>query len=364
MPASRPALAALVALVTAAGTAGAQQWEAVAAPTTTSLRGVSTPNDSIVWVSGARGAVARSIDAGATWQLVPVPGADSLDFRDIEAFDARTATVLSIGPGDASRIYRTTDGGQSWALQFRNADTTAFYDCFSFWSPARGLAMSDPGDGRFRILRTVDGGATWTLLPAADSPTALPGEAGFAASGTCVATAAGGHAWIATGGGPRARALHSADHGATWSASDIAPIAAGAAPRGAFSIAAASPSLLVATGGDYERPTDAVAVVARSLDGGARWQPVDGRAPGGYRSGVAFVPDRGGRVLVAVGTSGTDYSIDGGRSWMAADTLPLNAVAFASSRAGWAVGPRGTVARWRGGFPPARVPVSGKARQP
>ncbi len=339
-----------VALTAGALPAAAQGWDVVAAPTLTSLRGVSAPSEQVVWVSGARGTVARSGDAGRTWALVSVPGADSLDFRDIEAFDAMTATVLSIGNGGDSRIYRTRDGGATWTLQFTNPDTAAFYDCFSFWTPQHGIAMSDPVEGRFRILHTADGGTTWKALPAATSPEALEGEAGFAASGACVATAPGGHAWIATGGGPESRVLHSTDYGVTWQAHSITPVAAGAAPRGAFAVAAFGPRTLVAAGGNYERPADDASNIALSDDGGVHWRPPAGRRPGGYRSGVAYVPGEEGRVLVAVGTSGTDYSIDGGERWIAADTLGLNAVTFVSSRMGWAVGPRGRVVRWRGNF--------------
>lgn len=341
---------ALPALPALTGSLFAQRWEVVAAPTTTSLRGVSAPSAEVVWVSGAGGAVARSTDGGDTWIRADVPGADSLDFRDIAAFDAATAYVLSIGNGAQSRIYRTADGGRTWALQFTNPDSAAFYDCFAFWDAQRGIAMSDPVDGRFRILVTDDGGAAWRPVAPAAAPEALAGEAGFAASGTCVATGAPGEAWIVTGGGARARALHTMDYGATWSAGDVTPIAAGAPPRGAFSVAFAGDGRLVATGGNYEAPADTSGIVALSTDRGATWRAVTGPVPGGYRSGVAVVPGTSGQVVVAVGTSGTDYSLDGGRSWIPADTLALNAVVFARPDRGWAVGPRGRVVRWTGEF--------------
>ena len=353
---------ALVAGVLAAHPARAQGWQLVDAPTRTSLRGLSTPSEGVVWVSGARGTVARSIDGGATWQLVSVPGADSLDFRDIEAFDAQRALVLSIGNGAQSRIYGTADGGATWTLRFTNPDSAAFYDCMAFWDASRGIAMSDPVAGRIRVLRTSDGGSSWTPLPAEASPVALEGEAGFAASGTCLATGSGGRAWIVTGGGPRARALRTTDFGASWTASDIPPVAAGAAPRGAFSVAVHDGTRLVVTGGNYEAPGDTTGNVALSPDGGVTWAAPGGSAPRGYRSGAAFVPGTGGRGVVAVGTSGTDHSLDGGETWTAADTLALNAVSFASPAVGWAVGPRGRVARWRGDFSVHRIRTSGKER--
>ena len=39
-----------------------------------------------------------------------MPGAEGLDFRDVDAFDAETAYPLSIGEGEKSRIYKTADG--------------------------------------------------------------------------------------------------------------------------------------------------------------------------------------------------------------------------------------------------------------
>lgn len=340
---------ALLLLLLLAPAAGAQ-WTRVDAPTTTSLRGVSVPSPRVVWVSGARGTVARSVDAGATWRLVNVPGADSLDFRDVEAFGPDTALVLSIGNGAQSRIYRTTDGGATWTLQFTNPDSAAFYDCFAFWDSRRGIAMSDPVGGRFRIITTADGGVTWTPVPPENVPPALAGEAGFAASGTCLATHGNGLGWLVSGGGARARAYRTVDHGRTWQVSEIPPITAGAGSRGAFSVTALDALTLVAVGGDYEKPSEASGNVAISTDGGITWRAPRGRLPAGYRSGVAAVQTHGDRALVAVGTSGTDISVDWGDSWVTVDSLPLNAVAFLGEEIGWGVGPRGVVARWnRGG---------------
>lgn len=354
----------IAAALLAAGGASvaAQGWMAQPVPTTASLRGLSVPSDSVVWASGTGGTVVRTTDGGASWQVVRVPGADSLDFRDIEAFDGQTAFVLSIGNGALSRIYVTRDGGATWSLQFRNADSSAFYDCFAFWSRERGIAMSDPVRETFRLLSTVDGGATWRVHDDHASPRALAGEAGFAASGTCTVAGAGGRAWIVTGGGPRARILRSADFGRTWSAHDLSPIAAEAPPRGAFSVADAGGRTLVATGGNYERPADSSFTVALSGDDGVTWRAPRGTLPRGYRSGVAAIAGAP-RILVAVGTTGTDYSLDGGDNWIAADTVALNAVAFASASSGWAVGPRGRVVRWRGAFPAPALPVTGKERR-
>src|SRR3954468_3359892 len=82
------------------------------------LIAVSPVDERTVWVSGSAGTWLRTTGGGATWQNGRVPGADSLQVRDVHAVDANTAYLLSIGDGPQSRIYKTTDAGAHWALQF------------------------------------------------------------------------------------------------------------------------------------------------------------------------------------------------------------------------------------------------------
>jgi photosystem II stability/assembly factor-like uncharacterized protein len=335
------------ALLAIPGLAGAQ-WQPQPTSTTASFRGLSAVSDRVAWASGTRGTVVRTTDGGATWQVMTVPGADSLDFRDIAAFDAQRAYVLSIGNASASRIYKTVDGGATWTLQFTNPDSAAFYDCLDFWSAERGLAVSDPMHGRFRVIGTGSGGATWTELPAERIPPAISGDGAFAASGTCLVVGRPDNVWIASGGGREARVYRSGTGGTNWQVAST-PIRSGAPARGIFSIAFADARRGVAVGGDYQAPTDTTANVALTDDGGATWRLPAGR-PMGYRSGVAYVPATNGRMLVTVGTSGSDYSTDGGETWTPIDTVGYNSVAFARGRttAGWAVGTRGRIAKWIG----------------
>jgi photosystem II stability/assembly factor-like uncharacterized protein len=354
-------LASWVATLVALPGLATAQWEEQSTGTTASLRGLSAVGDRVVWASGTRGTVLRTTDGGATWRVMTVPGADSLDFRDIEAFDNRRAYVLSIGNGTASRIYKTVDGGATWTLQFTNPDSAAFYDCFDFWSAERGLALSDPVEGRFRVIGTSDGGATWTELRPERIPPALPGEAAFAASGTCLAVGRPDNVWIASGAGREARVYRSGTGGISWQVA-ATPIRREMASRGIFSIAFADGQRGVVVGGDYQNPTDTTSNVALTEDGGATWRLARGR-PMGYRSAVAYVPGTAGRMLVAVGTTGSDYSTDGGETWAPIDTLAYNTVAFAAGRqtAGWAAGPNGRVARWIG--PTLGVPLRIRVRK-
>src|SRR5262249_18349620 len=150
-------------------------WQALSSGVDVRLRGVSAVDDRVVWASGDKGTVLRTTDAGATWSRLPVPGAGELDFRDVEAFSAKSAYVLSIGPGEKSRIYKTADGGATWTLSFTNPDPKGFYDALAFWDETHGLAAGDPVDGRFQVVRTTNGGASWARVDAA-MPPALEGE--------------------------------------------------------------------------------------------------------------------------------------------------------------------------------------------
>jgi photosystem II stability/assembly factor-like uncharacterized protein len=313
------------------------QWEAQAVDTKSDFRGLCVVSPDVAWVSGTMGAYARTSDRGKTWSVGTVPGAEKLDFRDVKAFRATTAYLLSAGPGDASRIYKTSDGGKSWVMQFKCADPAAFFDAIAFWDETNGIALGDPIDGRFQLIVTDDGGASWKPLAAKTLPPALPGESAFAASGTCLVARGEADAWFATGGAKSARVFHSKDRGRSWEATET-PVAAGAASAGIFSIAFRDKDHGMIVGGDYRKPDDVGATAAVTSDGGKTWAPLDKRLP--YRSAVAWAKDR----WVAVGTSGSHVSQDDGDSWTLLDRENYNSVGFTPTGEGWAVGPKGQIA--------------------
>jgi photosystem II stability/assembly factor-like uncharacterized protein len=313
------------------------------------LRGISAVSEKVAWASGAKGTVLRTVDGGATWEKVNVPGAETLDFRDVQAFDQNTAFVLSIGPGEQSRIYKTTDGGKNWRLQFTNHDPKAFYDCFAFWDRTHGIALSDSVEGKFPLLATADG-ATWQPVAVKKMPPALPNEGAFAASGTCVATFGKRAVWFGTGG-PAARVFRSFDRGKSWAVAET-PIIHGEATQGIFSLVFWSGKDGVAVGGDYKQPARNEKIAAFSHDGGKTWK-LPSHMPSGYRSAVAAAPVPGRISLVAVGASGLDDAEAGAgaaRDWRLRDRRDYNAVSYATPGAGWAVGPKGLIVRLPGRF--------------
>jgi hypothetical protein len=308
------------------------------------LRGVSAATAVVAWASGSGGTYARTTDGGNTWYAAVVPGASQLDFRDVQAVDANTAYLLSIGPGEQSKIYKTSDGGQGWALQFTNHKPKAFFDAFAFWDARNGVAMSDPVDGRFILIKTTDGGATWKELPGEGLPPALEGEGGFAASGTCIAVQGKKNVWFGTGGAATARVFSSTDGGLKWKVAST-PIAAGNASSGVFSIAFKDAKNGVIVGGDYKKENEAGNNVATTTDGGATWTLAKGPRPSGFRSAVAYAHGTSGPVLVAIGPSGSDYSLDDGQSWVSLGNMGFHAFSFAGVDGSWAVGEGGRIAK-------------------
>jgi photosystem II stability/assembly factor-like uncharacterized protein len=312
--------------------------------TTSLLQAVSPVSEDVVWVSGHEATYARTLDGGASWSTAVMEGEETLQFRDVEAFDASTAYLMSAGSGELSRIYRTDDGGESWTLQYTATHPDAFLDCMAFWGRDRGLAYGDAVDGVPFILHTEDGGTTWSRVPAEALPPALEGEGGFAASGTCLITGGDGHAWVATGNGERARILRTTDWGGSWDVVDV-PVVGGVG-AGLTTVQMDSEGRRgLALGGIIGGDTLRTLNVAITEDGGRSW--VSGGSPAmlGPIYGSALVTSVAGPVAVGVGPGGMDWSPDFGRSWVSADTLTWWAVAFTPSGVGWAVGPEGRISR-------------------
>ncbi|MCX5446984.1 oxidoreductase [Streptomyces libani] len=317
-------------------------WRLKDSGSTARFRGLAAVSRTTAWVAGTAGTVLRTHDGGKHWSNISPPGAGALEFRDIEALDARRAVVLAIGEGAASRVFRTDDAGATWTESFRNPDPRAFYDCLTFFDRRHGIALSDPVDGKYRILSTADGGRSWRVLPSDGMPPAQQGEAAFAASGQCLVSSGSRDAWIATGGAATSRVLHTADRGRTWSVTDT-PLPAGDPARGVFALAVRDRGHALAVGGDYRPDQPSPHAAAVSDDAGATWTP-SAEPPKAYRSGAAWIP-HSRRLALAVGPSGSDLTLDAGRTWHTFDSGSYDTVDCAPDLGCWAAGERGRIAR-------------------
>ena len=325
--------------------AEAQWWRIQTSGIDTNLRGVSVRSVKnakvfpvpVVWASGSKGVILRSLDEGETWTRLNVSGGDALDFRGIVALSERIAYVMSSGEGEKSRIYKTADGGETWNLQYTDKRKEFFLDAIACLSEKHCYALGDPIDGKFLLLSTTDGGH-WNPLPNETMPKALPAEGAFAASNSSLLLS-GEEIFFGTGG-PAARVFRSPDSGHTWSVAET-PLAHGKASAGIFSIADDNRTDVVIAGGDYQDSKLASAVAAYSHDGGKTWQ-LSELQPAGYRSAVAAL----GKTFLAVGPTGEEVSEDHGTHWRQTGSLNLNAVAGLDAQNVWAVGPNGTIARF------------------
>ena len=320
-----------------------QVWTVQTSGIATNLRGVSAVHSVDqsrgpgVWASGSNGVILRSEDAGNHWTRLHVKDGDTLDFRGICATNELNAYVMSSGPGDKSRIYKTVDGGDTWELQYTDKRPGFFLDDIVCVSGTHCFALGDAIDGKFLILSTEDG-KNWKELPRDNMPAIIPGEGAFAASGTSLAIYGSTDIYFGTGGGATARVFHSADLGKTWTVADT-PLAAGNASSGVFSVVRVK-NVVIAVGGDYRAAGGKSGVAATSADGGATWKLASVQ-PGGYRSAVASL---GGTTLMTVGPNGEDISNDLGVTWTHTDSINLNSVVVLDANEAWAAGAKGTIA--------------------
>jgi photosystem II stability/assembly factor-like uncharacterized protein len=308
-------------------------WNTQVSNTTASLRGLRVVSAQVVWASGTQGTFLRTTDAGAHWQTGTVPGAETLDFRDVEAFDGESAYLLASGEGSSSRVYKTSDAGTHWKLLLTNSDAKGFFDALAFWDATHAILLGDPVDGHFVIFTTADAGKTWQRQ---QTPGATDDEGAFAASGTSLVAHGTKEAWFATGGPHGGRVFRTRDGGQTWSVAKT-PLG-GTKTAGIFSLAFSDNKQGVAVGGDYQNPKAMEQTVALTRDGGKTWAPAAGLS---YRSCVAEVGDG---TFLAVGTAGADISHDGGHIWQHFSDTNLNAVAGIGG-AIWAVGPKGVIVK-------------------
>jgi hypothetical protein len=342
-------VALIVAGMTLCSCNAKAQWVIQESHTVADLRGIDSLDNDVAWASGTQGTILRTTDGGQHWQTCTTPpGAESLDFRAIQGFDAHTAIVMSSGAGSLSRLYKTKDDCRSWRLILTNPDTDGFWDALKFTvaeksRPYRtGVLYGDPVRGKFVEFSTYDFGESWTRSK--ELPDARPGETLFAASNSALIYGSLG-TLIVTGGpsGSRSRTKqynfqHDPYVPHRFVGGDIPLAASGTA--GAFSVATSLtgemplrgkekwtggvyglPVTLVAVGGDFRHPDISNGTAAFSVDGGQHWT-ASTKPPHGYRSSVAY--DDQVKVWISAGPNGTDISSDNGRNWQA--LLPDSAI--------------------------------------
>jgi len=349
-------------------------WQMQESGTTAGLRGIDSVDGKMAWASGTEGTVLRTIDGGEHWQKCAVPDGDkdgaTLDFRGVQAWDEKTAIVMASGPGEKSRLYRTTDGCVSWTELVRNHDKDGFWDGTVKAYLDDGthmLLLGDPVGGRFYLRRVNIGAGEYSTIPPLrlfaepgdEEFLKVNGDAGaFAASNSSLLIGGTGvtshklNLFVAFGtGGSSGAAIYRTQirptfeedfRSSPWVRIPV-PIAGSNASSGIFSLASGSRSSpktvlkLIAVGGDYAKPSENAGTAAHSRDGGLTWTPAT-KLPHGFRSSVAWSEDL--KAWITVGTNGSDISRDDGKTWQSFDDGNWNALSLP-----FVVGPKGRIGK-------------------
>jgi photosystem II stability/assembly factor-like uncharacterized protein len=276
-----------------------------------SFRGLSVVDNNTAWVSGSKGTIGITNDGGKSWNWVQVKNYEKADFRDIEAFSDKEAIIMS--SGSPSLILKTLDGGLNWSLKYQKDDKSYFLDAMDFADNKNGYILGDPINSKFFLLATHDAGNTWTEV--ADSPGALPNEAAFAASGTCIRV--NNNITIVTGGST-SRMLYADTKKMLWANKQL-PLTNATPSRGAFSFATNKNSIII-VGGNYSKDTQRDSV-AYLLSGRGFKGSFPNSGPAGYQSCVEHLK---GNVFVSTGTSGSNITLDKGKTWHKFDSNSYN----------------------------------------
>ncbi|MCF2490273.1 oxidoreductase [Dyadobacter sp. CY347] len=332
------------------------QWKVIDINAKVHMRAVHAVSPTTCWIGGSGGTILKTVNGGKKWLTSKVAGADSLDFRDIHAFNKDVAVAMSAGEAqkDKAKIYRTEDGGLTWSLVYQTTQNGVFLDGIDFWDKNKGICLGDPIDGKLFILTTEDGGKSWQELPVEKRPVAELGEACFAASGTSILVTGKDKVYIGTGGSKMARVFRSADYGHSWEVS-ATPLPAGPT-SGIFGLRFWSKNSGIAVGGDYKKTTDSTQNVLVTRDGGITWKLMGMTKPTGLKESIALYHKTDAvwtgeselrsddYALIASGPSGNSFSADWGKTWQELGKEGFHAMSFAGN-VGYGVGANGLIGK-------------------
>jgi photosystem II stability/assembly factor-like uncharacterized protein len=275
-------------------------------------------NEQTGFLALADGTVFRTDNDGDTFaQKTPLPSVGANANQPVPQ-DLRFLTdQIGLGATASGRIYRTTDGANSWT---EVSNTARAVHSFAFVDASHGFAVGDAS----LFLTTADGGATWSAKALDGIPATNLRSIRCASQTLCVMTTDQGTALVRTDdGGATAKLV-------TPSSDPI------------FATGFASPTRIAAAG--------ATGTTTVSDDAGLNFTPIGGRLSGSYtrvraggQAGTAFAPGDNGSLA---------KTTDGGRTWTRGNVSTSEDVidvAFPTAQIGYALDSSGGLFRTNDG---------------
>jgi photosystem II stability/assembly factor-like uncharacterized protein len=150
---------------------------------------VDPKNSNVVWLGTGENAsqrsahfgdgVYKSVDAGETWKRMGLVASEHIGKILIDPRDSNTVYVASQGPlwsaGGERGLYKTTDGGTTWARVLHVSDDTGISDLAmdpknpqvlyaTAYQRRRAVGQMIGGGPEGGIFKTTDAGKKWTKL--------------------------------------------------------------------------------------------------------------------------------------------------------------------------------------------------------
>ena len=268
----------------------------------------------------------RTIDGGNTWTTGNVPDIQDEHLNHIFAMDADTAWICTNNGYGHGNIYKTSNGGSSWKKQL---SIIAFY--IHFFDKKNGLLISYP-----LHYTTTDGGETWLPIPVENFPPYLPGEFFYLFACNNFIECSGDTLWY---GSTKGRVYRTTNRGYNWSVWSTSLEKNANINSIAFMDGKNGIAISCIDGSSLEFASNKM---ARTRDGGETWTTISAPDRPMFAN-ITHVPGADSTFFVTSSSDsgalyGSAYSIDFGKTWITIDSIPHNAIAFASPTYGWTSG--------------------------
>ena len=121
---------------------------------------IDAVSQSTAVVALSRGGVFRTTDGGANWKSLGFSYSDCIDVSIVDS------SHVWVAGGFSGAIYATSNGGQTWNVQFQDTTKTDFINYIKMFDLNNGIAMGDAltDSTLTAFLRTSDGGTHWTMV--------------------------------------------------------------------------------------------------------------------------------------------------------------------------------------------------------